>query len=96
MYKIIKPIGEVREFDFFVFLYSHKGSDFIISVFNRRHIMPQKLRSPKFAPFTLKKRGAVFDIQCEDASDTRFIKRSLFYLCMAVANFTHLKNYRFA
>jgi len=108
--------------------------------------MPQKLTSPKFAPFTLdftfkkafaseqckdlllfllntflervlknpiidvnvihtvqlgktrKKRGAVFDIQCEDASGARFIvemqveeqkhfiKRSLFYLCMAVAN----------
>jgi len=108
--------------------------------------MPQKLTSPKFAPFTLdftfkkafaseqcrdlllfllntfldrvlkepiievnvihtvqlgktrKKRGAVFDIQCEDAAGTRFIvemqveeqkhfiKRSLFYLCMAVAN----------
>jgi predicted transposase/invertase (TIGR01784 family) len=108
--------------------------------------MPKKLRSPKFAPFTLdftfkkafaseqctdlllfllntflervlkepiidvkvihtvqlgktiRKRGAVFDIQCEDASGARFIvemqveeqkhfiKRSLFYLCMAVAN----------
>jgi len=47
---------------------------------------------------TRKKRGAVFDIQCEDASGARFIvemqveeqkhfiKRSLFYLCMAVAN----------
>jgi len=47
---------------------------------------------------TRKNRGAVFDIQCEDASGTRFIvemqveeqkhfiKRSLFYLCMAVAN----------
>ena len=47
---------------------------------------------------TRKKRGAVFDIQCEDATGTRFIvemqveeqkhfiKRSLFYLCMAVAN----------
>jgi len=47
---------------------------------------------------TIKKRGAVFDIQCEDASGARFIvemqveeqkhfiKRSLFYLCMAVAN----------
>ena len=47
---------------------------------------------------TRKKRGAVFDIQCEDAAGTRFIvemqveeqkhfiKRSLFYLCMAVAN----------
>jgi predicted transposase/invertase (TIGR01784 family) len=43
-------------------------------------------------------RGAVFDIQCEDASGTRFIvemqvedqkhfiKRSIFYICMAVAN----------
>jgi predicted transposase/invertase (TIGR01784 family) len=108
--------------------------------------MPKKLRSPKFAPFTLdftfkkafaseqctelllfllntflervlkepiidvkvihtvqlgktrRKRGAVFDIQCEDVSGARFIvemqveeqkhfiKRSLFYLCMAVAN----------
>ncbi|GBU23929.1 hypothetical protein R83H12_00548 [Fibrobacteria bacterium R8-3-H12] len=47
---------------------------------------------------TRRKRGAVFDIQCEDASGARFIvemqveeqkyflKRSLFYLCMAVAN----------
>ncbi|MDR2555498.1 MAG: Rpn family recombination-promoting nuclease/putative transposase [Fibromonadaceae bacterium] len=47
---------------------------------------------------TRKKRGAVFDIQCEDASGARFIvemqveeqkhfiKRSLFYLCMALAN----------
>jgi len=47
---------------------------------------------------TRKKRGAVFDIQCEDAAGARFIvemqveeqkhfiKRSLFYLCMAVAN----------
>jgi predicted transposase/invertase (TIGR01784 family) len=47
---------------------------------------------------TRKKRGAVFDIQCEDASGARFIvemqveeqkhfiKRSLFYLCMAAAN----------
>jgi len=47
---------------------------------------------------TKRKRGAVFDIQCEDASGARFIvemqveeqkhfiKRSLFYLCMAVAN----------
>jgi predicted transposase/invertase (TIGR01784 family) len=47
---------------------------------------------------TMRKRGAVFDIQCEDASGARFIvemqveeqkhfiKRSLFYLCMAVAN----------
>jgi predicted transposase/invertase (TIGR01784 family) len=47
---------------------------------------------------TRKKRGAVFDIQCEDTAGTRFIvemqveeqkhfiKRSLFYLCMAVAN----------
>jgi len=47
---------------------------------------------------TRKNRGAVFDMQCEDASGTRFIvemqvneqehfiKRSIFYLCMAVAN----------
>jgi predicted transposase/invertase (TIGR01784 family) len=47
---------------------------------------------------TRKKRGAVFDIQCEDTSGSRFIvemqveeqkhfiKRSLFYLCIAVAN----------
>ncbi|MDR2584578.1 MAG: Rpn family recombination-promoting nuclease/putative transposase, partial [Fibromonadaceae bacterium] len=47
---------------------------------------------------TRRKKGAVFDIQCEDASGARFIvemqveeqkhfiKRSLFYLCMAVAN----------
>jgi len=47
---------------------------------------------------TKKNRGAVFDIQCEDTSGVRFIvemqveeqkyfiKRSLFYLCMAVAN----------
>jgi predicted transposase/invertase (TIGR01784 family) len=47
---------------------------------------------------TRRNRGAVFDIQCEDASGTRFIvemqvedqeyfvKRSLFYICMAVAN----------
>jgi predicted transposase/invertase (TIGR01784 family) len=47
---------------------------------------------------TKRKRGAVFDVQCEDASGARFIvemqveeqehfvKRSLFYLCMAVAN----------
>jgi predicted transposase/invertase (TIGR01784 family) len=49
---------------------------------------------------TRRNRGAVFDIQCEDASGARFIvemqvedqkhfiKRSLFYLCMAVANLT--------
>jgi predicted transposase/invertase (TIGR01784 family) len=49
---------------------------------------------------TRKNRGAVFDIHCEDASGARFIvemqvedqkhfiKRSLFYLCMAVANLT--------
>jgi len=47
---------------------------------------------------TKRKRGAVFDVQCEDASGARFIvemqvedqkhfiKRSLFYICMAVAN----------
>jgi len=47
---------------------------------------------------TKKKRGAVFDVHCEDASGARFIvemqvgkqenfiKRSLFYICMAVAN----------
>jgi len=47
---------------------------------------------------TKRKRGAVFDVHCEDASGARFIvemqvedqkyfiKRSLFYICMAVAN----------
>jgi predicted transposase/invertase (TIGR01784 family) len=47
---------------------------------------------------TRRNRGAMFDIHCEDASGTRFIvemqvepqehfiKRSIFYLCMAVAN----------
>jgi len=47
---------------------------------------------------TKRKRSAVFDVHCEDASGARFIvemqvqeqeyfiKRSLFYICMAVAN----------
>jgi predicted transposase/invertase (TIGR01784 family) len=47
---------------------------------------------------TKRKRGAIFDIQCEDTSGARFIvemqvedqkhfiKRSIFYLCIAVAN----------
>jgi predicted transposase/invertase (TIGR01784 family) len=47
---------------------------------------------------TRRNRGAVFDIHCEDASGARFIvemqvedqkhfiKRSIFYICMAVAN----------
>jgi len=54
---------------------------------------------------TKRKRGAVFDIQCEDAVGTRFIvemqveeqkhfiKRSLFYLCMAVANTNFIQRF---
>jgi len=75
---------------------------FLLNTFLKR-VLKKPIRDVKIIHTALlgrtkKKRGAVFDVHCEDASGARFIvemqvgkqenfiKRSLFYICMAVAN----------